>query len=169
MGSSGPFVPVLRILKPPQQLSWTEPFPGQHLPHHPVDLRPRDPGHLSPQACCGLSRKAPPSRRRRRAWCWGTSCGSCLGVGQHVDFDRCGGSSLRSVRRSAHIYREPVYISAPAVMGLRGPDSHQLQGGRGAPGLQGHHLLQEGPLHLAGLAGAVPAAGVPSRLASISK
>ena len=61
----GPFVTVLRILKPPQQLGWPEPFPGQHFPHHPVDLRPRDPGHLSPpQACCRLSRKAPPSRHR---------------------------------------------------------------------------------------------------------
>ena len=27
----------------PQQLGWPEPFPGQHFPHHPVDLRPRDP------------------------------------------------------------------------------------------------------------------------------
>ena len=46
------------------QLSRPEPFPGQHFPHHPVDLRPRDPGHLSPQACCRLSRNAPPSRHR---------------------------------------------------------------------------------------------------------
>ena len=48
MGAFGPFVTVLRILKPPQQLGWPEPFPGQHFPHHPVDLRPRDPGHLFP-------------------------------------------------------------------------------------------------------------------------
>ena len=25
-----------------------EPFPGQHFPHHPVHLWPRDPGHLFP-------------------------------------------------------------------------------------------------------------------------
>ena len=36
--------------------------PGQHLPHHPVHLRPRvDPGHLSPPNPAGLSRKAPAS------------------------------------------------------------------------------------------------------------
>ena len=39
MGAFGPFVTVLRILKPPQQLGWPEPFPGQHFPHHPVDLQ----------------------------------------------------------------------------------------------------------------------------------
>ena len=39
MGAFGPFVTVLRILKPPQQLGWPEPFPGQHFPHPPVDLR----------------------------------------------------------------------------------------------------------------------------------
>ena len=48
MGASGPFVTVLRFLQPPQQLSRPEPFPGQHLSHHPVDLRPRDPGHHFP-------------------------------------------------------------------------------------------------------------------------
>ena len=48
MGAPGPFVTILRILQPPQQLSRPEPFPGQHFPHHPVDLRPRDPGHLFP-------------------------------------------------------------------------------------------------------------------------
>ena len=64
VGAPGPFVTILRILEPPQQLIRPEPFPGQHLPHHPVDLRPRDPGHLFPQACCRLSRKAPPSRHR---------------------------------------------------------------------------------------------------------
>ena len=48
VGVPGPFVTFLRILEPPQQLSRPKPFPGQHLPHHPVDLRPRDPGHLSP-------------------------------------------------------------------------------------------------------------------------
>ena len=54
MGALGPFVTFLRILtilsilEPPQQLSRPEPFSGQHFPHHPVDLRPRDPGHLSP-------------------------------------------------------------------------------------------------------------------------
>ena len=48
MGVSGHFVAILRILKPPKQLSRPDLFPGQHLPHHPVDLRPRDPGHLFP-------------------------------------------------------------------------------------------------------------------------
>ena len=62
MGAPGPFVTILRILEPPQQLSRPEPFPGQHFPHHPVDLRPRDPGHLFPQACCKSSRNAPPNR-----------------------------------------------------------------------------------------------------------
>ena len=37
-----------RLLQPPQQLSRPEPFPGQHFPHHPVDLGPGDPGHLFP-------------------------------------------------------------------------------------------------------------------------
>ena len=48
VGAPGPFVTILRILEPPQQLIRPEPFPGQHFPHHPVDLRPRDLGHLSP-------------------------------------------------------------------------------------------------------------------------
>ena len=48
MGASGPFVAFLRLLQPPQQLSRPEPFPGQHFPHHPVDLGPGDPGHLPP-------------------------------------------------------------------------------------------------------------------------
>ena len=52
MGALGPFVTILRILEPPQQLSRPEPFPGQHSPHYPVYLRPRDPGHLAPQARC---------------------------------------------------------------------------------------------------------------------
>ena len=48
MGASGPFVAFLGLLQPPQQLIRPEPFPGQHLSHHPVDLRSRDPEHLSP-------------------------------------------------------------------------------------------------------------------------
>ena len=48
MGALGPFVTIPRILEPPQQLSRPEPFPGQHSPHYPVHLRPRDPGHLFP-------------------------------------------------------------------------------------------------------------------------
>ena len=43
MGAPGPLVALLRILEPPQQLSQPEPFPGQHLSHHPVHLRPRYP------------------------------------------------------------------------------------------------------------------------------
>ena len=39
MGALGPFVTILRILQPPQQLIRPEPFPGQHFPHHPVDPR----------------------------------------------------------------------------------------------------------------------------------
>ena len=35
MGVSGHFVAILRILKPPKQLSRPDLFPGQHLPHHP--------------------------------------------------------------------------------------------------------------------------------------
>ena len=35
MGAPGSFVTILRILQPPQQLSRPEPFPGQHLSHHP--------------------------------------------------------------------------------------------------------------------------------------
>ena len=54
----GPFVTFLRILEyPPQQLSRPEPFPGQHFPHHPVDLRPRDPGHLSPPSLLQAQQK----------------------------------------------------------------------------------------------------------------
>ena len=38
---------------------------GSISPHHPVDLGPGDPGHLSPpQSCCRLRRKAPASRHR---------------------------------------------------------------------------------------------------------
>ena len=47
-GSAWLLVTILRLLEPPQQLIRPEPFPGKHFPHHPVDLRPRDPGHLSP-------------------------------------------------------------------------------------------------------------------------
>ena len=47
MGASGPFFAFFRLLQPPQQLIRPEPFPGQHFPHHPVDLGPGDPGHLS--------------------------------------------------------------------------------------------------------------------------
>ena len=64
MRASGPFVGFFRILQPPQQLSRPELFPGQHLSHHPADLRPRDLGHLFPQTCCRLSRIAPPSRHK---------------------------------------------------------------------------------------------------------
>ena len=52
MGALDPFVTILRILEPPQQLSRLEPFPGQHSPHHPVHLRPGDQGYIPPQACC---------------------------------------------------------------------------------------------------------------------
>ena len=48
MGALGPFVTILRILEPSQQLSRPEPFPEQHSPHYPRHLRPRDPGHLFP-------------------------------------------------------------------------------------------------------------------------
>ena len=48
MGTPGAFVTILRILEPPQQLSRPEPFPGQHLLHHPVDPRLHE-GRL-----CGL-------------------------------------------------------------------------------------------------------------------
>ena len=64
MGALGPLIIILRLPQPPQQFIQTEPFPGQHLPHHPVRLRSRDPGHLSPQACCRLNRKSPTSRHR---------------------------------------------------------------------------------------------------------
>ena len=36
MGAPGPFVTILRLFQPPQQLSRPEPFPGQQFPHHPV-------------------------------------------------------------------------------------------------------------------------------------
>ena len=48
MGASGPFVAFLGLLQPPHQLIRSEPFPGQQLSHHPVNLRSRDPGHLFP-------------------------------------------------------------------------------------------------------------------------
>ena len=48
MGALGPVVTILRLREPPQQLSRPEQFPGQHFPHHPVYLRPRDPVHLPP-------------------------------------------------------------------------------------------------------------------------
>ena len=48
VGASGTFVGFLGLLQPPHQLIRSEPFPGQHLPHRPVDLRPGDPGHLFP-------------------------------------------------------------------------------------------------------------------------
>ena len=48
VGEPGPFVTILRILEPPQQLIRPEPFPGQHFPYHPVDPRLHE-GRL-----CGL-------------------------------------------------------------------------------------------------------------------
>ena len=51
-----------RILQPPQQLIRPELFPGQHFPHHPVDLRPRDPGHLfPPKPVAGSAEKLRPA------------------------------------------------------------------------------------------------------------
>ena len=62
MGAPGPFVTILRLFQPPQQLSRPEPFPGQQFPHHPVDLRPRDPGHLfPPKPVAGSAEKLRPA------------------------------------------------------------------------------------------------------------
>ena len=47
-GSVCPFVAFLGLLQPPHQLIRPEPCPGQHLPDHPVNLRPGDLGHLFP-------------------------------------------------------------------------------------------------------------------------
>ena len=38
-GSASPLITILRLRQPPQQFIRPEPFPGQHLPHHPVDPR----------------------------------------------------------------------------------------------------------------------------------
>ena len=77
MGAFGPFVTVLRILKPPQQLGWPEPFPGQHFPHHPVDLRPRDPGHLfPPKPVAGSAKKLRPAGTGPRGDASQPRCGS---------------------------------------------------------------------------------------------
>ena len=67
MGALGPFVTILCLLQPPQQLIRPEPFPGQHFPHHPVDPRLHEGrlcglvirGIFPPQACCRLSKKSP--------------------------------------------------------------------------------------------------------------
>ena len=67
MGAPGPLVALLRILEPPQQLSQPEPFPGQHLSHHPVHLRPRYPGHhFPPKPVAGSAEKRRPAGRGPR-------------------------------------------------------------------------------------------------------
>ena len=60
-GSVGP-VRYCPAYPEPQQLFRSEPFPGQHFPHHPVDLRPRDPGHLfPPKPVAGSAEKLRPA------------------------------------------------------------------------------------------------------------
>ena len=77
MGASGPFVTILRILQPPQQLSRPEPFPGQQLSQHPVDLRPRDPGHhFPPNPVAGSAEKRRPAGRGPRGDASRPRCGS---------------------------------------------------------------------------------------------
>ena len=60
---------------------------------------------------------------------------------------------------SADISLETVSVSVPVVIVLQGPGLHQLEDPRRASGHQGHHLLQAGPLDLAGLAGAALGVG----------
>ena len=53
------FVAPLDVLKPSQQLTWPEPLPGQHLPHHPAHLGARDLGHLFPPSPAAGSAETP--------------------------------------------------------------------------------------------------------------
>ena len=87
MGAAGPLVVQLRILQPPQQFIRTEPFPGQHFPHHPVDLRTRDPRHLfPPKPVADSGERLPPA-----------------GIGRHDDASRprCGSRTRPIPRRSS--------------------------------------------------------------------
>ena len=53
------------------------PFPGQHFPHHPVDLRPRDPGHLfSPKPVAGSAEMLRPAGTGPRGDASPPKCGS---------------------------------------------------------------------------------------------
>ena len=58
VGEPGPFVNVLRILGPPQRSLRPESLPRKHFPHHPVHLRPRDPGDLSPPSLLRAQQKS---------------------------------------------------------------------------------------------------------------
>ena len=52
-------------------------FPGQHFPHHPVDLRPRDPGHLfPPKPVAGSAEKLRPAGTGPRGDASQPRCGS---------------------------------------------------------------------------------------------
>ena len=54
-------VAQLLRLQQPQQLLSAQPFPGQHLAHHTVHLRPADPGHLfPPKPVAGSTGRLPP-------------------------------------------------------------------------------------------------------------
>ena len=62
---------------------------------------------------------------------------------------------------NAGISLETVSVSVLVVMALQGPGLHQLEDPGRASGHQCHHLLQAGPLDLAGLAGAALGVGRP--------
>ena len=61
VGAARPLVAQLSFLQPPQQLLRPETLPGQQFTHYSVHLRPGDLWHLSPQACCRVSRNPPHS------------------------------------------------------------------------------------------------------------
>ena len=63
---------------------WPEPFPGQHFrDHHPVDLRPRDPGHLfpPPKPVAGSSGRSPSARAGHAVMPHGMPWDDDLGAG----------------------------------------------------------------------------------------
>ena len=78
-------VAQLLRLQQPQQLLSTEPFPGQHLTHHPVHppstrgqaLRPADPGHLfPPKPVADSTGRLPPPGTEQRDDASPPRCGS---------------------------------------------------------------------------------------------
>ena len=119
------------ILKPPQQLP--EPFPGQHFPHHPVDLRPRDPGHLFPPKPVAGS-AAPPSRHPRG----------------DASQPRCGSRTRPGLRRFSPSQTPFLYAngSLPRMPGSGYSPEHWT----GSSGVRCRPGSVDGPVDFAGLA-----------------
>ena len=152
MGAPGPFVTILRLFQPPQQLGWPEPFPGQHFPHHPVDLRPRDPGHLfPPKPVAGSAEKLRPA-----------------GTGPRGDASqpRCGSRTRPGLRRFSPSQTPFLYAngSLPRMPGSPTGYPPEHWTGSSGPTKKTHHTLLAGriPVPAEGERGHI--AGQQSRL-----